>query len=183
MQGAQKNRQMDHRSRLPTGAYPAALGLSGTQGKGSQCLFTPPGRAETFLDPPGSRQGRGCECLDQQIRAAYLEMAGRSRVLQCRRAGPDGWEEAHPQLSYGSEQRSLLPGEDTPPPAAPVPGLGHQQSTDSGQPGGPSWASVMAASAVEHSGGRAVVPLESKDKEMAASTLSPVPWCLPCCLA
>lgn len=124
MQGAQKTRQMDHGSRLPTGAYPAALGLSGTQGKGSQCLFTPPGRAETFLDPPGSRQGKGCECLDQQIRAAYLEMAGRSRVLQCRRAGPDGWEEAHPQLSYWSEQRSLLPGETPPHQLHPCQGWG-----------------------------------------------------------
>lgn len=32
-----------------------------------------------------------------------------------------------------------------PPPAAPMPGLGHQQSTGSGQPGGTSWTSVMAA--------------------------------------
>lgn len=122
-------------------------------GEGNQCLFTPPGRAVTFLDPLGSRQGRGCGCLDQQLGFAYLETAGRSRVLGCHRAQPDGWEGTHPLPSYWHAQRLVLM-EKTP---------ARLRAT--------LWASVMAASAAAlclvH---RTVAPLESKDKQMAASS-------------
>lgn len=95
--------------------------------------------------------------MDQRLGFAYLETAGRSGVLGCHRARPDGWEGTHPLPSYWNGQRFM----------EKTPGQAHIS------PEAPSGPLSLAASAVTlclaHSRHRMVAPLESKNKQMAAS--------------
>lgn len=92
-----------------TGAHPAALGLSGTQLEGSQCLFTPPGRAGTFLDSPRLQTRKRMWMFGP---ATWICLPGNGWKEQSpwmsQSSWPDGWEGTHPLLSYWNGQRFIL---------------------------------------------------------------------------